>query len=304
MEERVQRLRAADDPRIALREPTLAKALRDAVERGLTEPAGCFIAIDSDGGIEGLIAFSEVDSQGRAYVELLHAAWHDEPTRIVRELLDASLSQLPVRPATLEYLLDEPHPWHLQPAKRRAALADLGFEIARSTRRWEWRAGAPIPAGRGTLSYSTVEHGGRAAFEHAISRVSEDSLDRRLAADRKRLGPVEDSRRHADFLLGLDHDPRGYELAYDTGGELVGLLAAARGSSWPIVALIGVVPERRGRGHGLTLLARATRHLARADGTTSIRADSDELNEPMRRCFERAGYTQFATRSEYRRAGI
>ncbi len=168
MKERVQRLRAADDPRIALREPTLAKALRDAVERGLTEPAGCFIAIDSDGGIEGLIAFSEVDSQGRAYVELLHAAWHDEPTRIVRELLDASLSQLPVRPATLEYLLD----------------------------------------------------------------------------------------------------------------------------------------ERRGRGHGLTLLARATRHLARADGTTSIRADSDELNEPMRRCFERAGYTQFATRSEYRRAGI
>src|SRR6266540_4063157 len=107
MKERVQRLRAADDPRIALQEPTLAKALRDAVERGLTEPAGCFIAIDSDGGIEGLIAFSEVDSQGRAYVELLHAAWHDEPTRIVRELLDASLSQLPVRPATLEYLLDE-----------------------------------------------------------------------------------------------------------------------------------------------------------------------------------------------------
>src|SRR6266540_3641988 len=85
MKERVQRLRAADDPRIALQEPTLAKALRDAVERGLTEPAGCFIAIDSDGGIEGLIAFSEVDSQGRAYVELLHAAWHDEPTRILRE---------------------------------------------------------------------------------------------------------------------------------------------------------------------------------------------------------------------------
>jgi RimJ/RimL family protein N-acetyltransferase len=118
------------------------------------------------------------------------------------------------------------------------------------------------------------------------------SLDRRLRP--------EDAAGQVELLLGLAHEPGWYELAHEPSGDLVGLLAAACVQSQPIVALVGVVPEHRGRGHSLRLLARATRHLA-GSGAATIRADSDELNEPMARTFRRAGYRQFATRSEYLR---
>jgi ribosomal protein S18 acetylase RimI-like enzyme len=229
----------------------------------------------------GRVVLSETAADGTAFVELLEAA-PDEAA----DVLERALAQLDPRPARLEYLLDVPHPRHPRPDETRELLEQLGFRLVRVTRRWEWRRGTPIPAPDDALTYRVAADAG---LEDAVRRVAAGSLDRRLGPD--------DARWHAELLLGLDHEPGWYELASEPGGDLVGLVAAARVPQ-PIVALVGVVPEQRGRGHSLRLLARATRHLAEAGGAT-IRADSDELNEPMARTFRRAGYRQFATRSEY-----
>ena len=231
----------------------------------------------------GRVVFGETAADGTAVVELLEAAPDD-----AAELLESSLAQLEPRPTRLEYLLDVPHPRHPDPDATRELLDRLGCRLARVTRRWEWRRG-PLAEPDDPLTYRTPSE---AELEDAVRRVAAGSLDRRL-------GP-EDARWHTELLLGFDHEPGWYELACEPGGELVGLLAAARVQSQPIVAFVGVVPKHRGRGHSLKLLARATRHLAES-GAATIRADSDELNEPMARTFRRAGYRQFATRSEYLR---
>ena len=223
-----------------------------------------------------MIELGDVGPDGTAFVEALPA----DPDE-ARELLEHTLARLDPKPSRLEYVLDVPHP------EKQVLLERLGFELARVTRRWEWRRGTAMPAVEDRLRYRTVERG---ELEEAIARIAEHSLDRRL-------DPGE-AQRQAALLLGLEHEPGWYELAFADDGGVVGLLAAARVQSWPIVALIGVVPEHRGRGHALRLLARATRHLAQA-GAKIIRADTDVLNEPMAKAFRRAGYEQFATRSEY-----
>ena len=232
----------------------------------------------------GRIVFGETAADGTAVVELLEASPDEAP-----ELLETSLAQLDPRPTTLEYLLDVPHPRHPHPDETRELLERLGFRLVRVTRRWEWQRGTPFAEPDDPLTYRAA---GEAELEEAVRRVAEGSLDRRLRP--------EDASWHTELLLGLDHEPGWYELASEPNDDLVGLAAAAGAQSQPIIALVGVVPEHRGRGHSLRLLARATRHLADS-GAETIRADSDELNEPMAKTFRRAGYRQFATRSEYLR---
>lgn len=273
----------------------LDAALAEATAAGLTRRERCFVSVIGEGRVEGLIAYGDPSAEGEVVVELLDLPWHGDYCAVAEGLLDASLERLSPRPTRLEYLLAAPHPWHPHPEERRRALERLGFGLARVTRRWEWRRGTRMPEVADPLAYRPPRD--VAELEDAVLRISENSLDRRIRADRERLGPAADARRHAAFLLGLDHDSHDYELAYDEG-RLAGLAAAARVGWGPIVALVGVVPELRGRGHGLRLLVRATRRLAEA-GAEAIRGDSDELNEPMRRCFRRAGYRQFATRAEY-----
>jgi ribosomal protein S18 acetylase RimI-like enzyme len=270
-------------------------ALGEATAAGLTRRERCFVAVGGEGRVEGLIAYGDPSADGAVVVELLDLPWRGDYRSAAEDLLASSMEQLSPRPIRLEYLLDVPHPWHPHAEERRRALERLGFRLARATRRWEWRRETRIPRVDDPLSYRPPRDA--AELEDAVLRISEDSLDRRIRADRERLGPVADARRQAAFLLGLDHEAHGYELAYDEG-RLAGLAAAARIRWGPIVALVGVVPELRGRGHGLRLLLRATRRLAEA-GAEKIRGDSDELNEPMRRCFRRAGYRQFAIRAEY-----
>ena len=269
----------------------LEPALGEAFERGLTRSERCFVADARDGRLAGLVAFGDPDDDGVVVVELLELPWDADHDGLGRRLLEESLAQLPERPAALWYLLDDPHPWHQRPEARKRLLESVGFEVARVTRRWE-RQGRVGPVAD-AISYRSLEEVGDAAFEAAVARVVEGSLDRRLHAD--------DAHRQTTFLIGLEHDPGHYELAYEADGSLIGLIAAARVGSQPIVALLGVTPEHRGRGHALALLARATNHLAGA-GERAIRADTDERNGPMARCFARLGYEQFATRTEYVRA--
>ena len=230
----------------------------------------------------GRVVFGDTAADGTVLVELVEAGLDEAPA-----LLESALAQLDPRPTTLEYLLDVPHPCHPHPDETRELLGRLGFRLVRVTRRWEWRRGTPLAEPDDPLTYRMASE---AELKEAVRRVADGSLDRRLRP--------EDASWHTELLLGLDHEPGWYGLASEPGGDLVGLVAAARVQSQPIVAFVGVVPEHRGRGHSLRLLARATRHLA-ASGAETIRADSDELNEPMARTFRRAGYRQFATRSEY-----
>lgn len=69
----------------------------------------------------------------------------------------------------------------------------------------------------------------------------------------------------------------------------------AENSRWPNIGYIGVVPDQRGHGYSMDLLAQGTRTLI-AEGAKRIIADTDLDNTPMANAFLSMGYRQFATR--------
>jgi len=119
--------------------------------------------------------------------------------------------------------------------------------------------------------------------------VSAGTLDRRIGDDDI----------FAD-LQGLEHEPGWWELAYAPDGALVGLVMPALAPSMATIGYVGVVPEQRGRGHVHALLARGSATLARI-GRRPVRADTDTRNTPMADAFRRAGWREFAIRTEFER---
>ncbi|MDR3208064.1 MAG: GNAT family N-acetyltransferase [Oscillospiraceae bacterium] len=110
-----------------------------------------------------------------------------------------------------------------------------------------------------------------------------------MAADAAALGADEAARIYVDGLKTLHYDSDWWRLAYQ-GDDLVGLIVPQRlGDTVGAINYIGVLPERRGRGHVNALLAEGTRVLTE-HGVKKIYADIDTANEPMARALEGMGY--------------
>ena len=90
-------------------------------------------------------------------------------------------------------------------------------------------------------------------------------------------------------------DRAWWRIAHTPGGQLVGFTIPSANEDYPVIGYLGVVPEMRGHGYAVDLLAEATRILA-AHGAERIRADTDATNVPMAAAFERARYRNFSVR--------
>ncbi|HEX6700735.1 MAG TPA: GNAT family N-acetyltransferase [Gaiellaceae bacterium] len=221
--------------------------------------------------------------------------WRPDAEDVGCGLLAAARADVPEGLTGLSYFLDEPDPRHDEPARRRVLLERAGFRVVRDGRRWRW-AGGPAPARSRRLAFRSLADVGDEAFVDAIARVSEDTLDARLRANRERLGRDGDASAHFGLLRRLRHRSEWFLLGYDET-ELVGLFAGAGDADAVFVAYVGVVPERRGRGFVDDLLRTGTAVLLEA-GEERIEADTDKANVPMQRAFERSGYVSDTTRLE------
>lgn len=215
---------------------------------------------------------------------------------LVRAIADA----LATTTSELGHVIDEPAQtpqWQAGPEERAAWLGAAGFRVVRATSRWSFDG--PPPATRDRLRYSPIEEVGEDVFLDALERVSVDTLDARVRADRERLGPAAEARESLEDLRSMESQPGWWELAFDWAGDLVGLVMPARAPSMTTIGNIGVVPEQRGRGYVDDLLARGTATLRQAVLDLEIRADTDIANVPMAAAFARAGYREFASRREF-----
>ena len=145
----------------------------------------------------------------------------------------------------------------------------------------------------------TFEAVGETAFLEALERVSSTTLDARTVAARDRLGAPAEARETLEDLRGMESRPGWWRLAYDSAGDLVGLVMPALAPAMATIGYIGVVPEQRGRRYIDDLLAIGTATLRQDAPDLQIRADTDLANAPMAAAFERAGYVRFATRREF-----
>jgi len=200
----------------------------------------------------------------------------------------------------LGHVVDEPAQspqWQTGPHERAAWLEGAGFRVVRATSRWSF--GGPPPPTSDRLRFAAFEDVGEAGFLDALERVSAGTLDARVLANRDRLGPAGEARESLDDLRSMEWQPGWWELAFDSDGALVGLVAPACAPSMTTIGYLGVVPEQRGRGYVDDLLARGTATLRRAVPDLEIRADTDVANVAMAAAFKRAGYKEFASRREF-----
>ncbi|MEU6015639.1 GNAT family N-acetyltransferase [Streptomyces sp. NPDC047515] len=217
----------------------------------------------------------------------------------LRLLEEATAAVVPVGAARPEYGRFVPPDWREDPAARDVVEARIrvmersGARMLVERLRLEWRAGTPVPADSGRLRFRPVE--GRDDLLALMTPVMEGTLDAHGRADLAcGLSAREAAEKHYDEELAGYTTPREWwRVGELPGGEPVGFVIPARNSYNPVIAYIGVLPDRRGRGYIDDLLAEGTRVLAAQEGVERIRAATDLGNVPMAKSFERLGYVNF-----------
>ena len=141
------------------------------------------------------------------------------------------------------------------------------------------------------LTYRTLQEVGEAAYIEALRLTAEGTLDQNDAESRRRFGPEQAARRFFDGINdGMTYEPRLWKLGYTVSGSLAGLIAPLK--MWGDIGTlgyIGVVPEHRGNSYAADLLQQGVADL-QAEGIRRVIADTDALNVPMQRTFEKTGY--------------
>ncbi|WP_433508884.1 GNAT family N-acetyltransferase [Nonomuraea sp. CA-143628] len=174
---------------------------------------------------------------------------------------------------------------------RAGALAGLTDELERL--RYEWTRGTPVPEASERLVFRAEADD--EVFVEAFSRVAVGTLDHHTRQALATTGPEAQAREDVEGYRSMPGDRGWWRLAYTPDGDLVGVALPSANAGGPVVGYLGVVPEHRGHGYGDDLLGEITRlHAER--GAERIVADTDAVNVPMARAFERSGYHNFAVR--------
>lgn len=103
-------------------------------------------------------------------------------------------------------------------------------------------------------------------------------------------------------MTGLLASPGVSALVLEQDGEPAGLALIRVVLDEAELLTLGVLPDRRARGHGLTLLG-AAEAAARQAGAARLFLEVSHVNAPAAGLYARAGYRQVGQRTRYYRDG-
>jgi RimJ/RimL family protein N-acetyltransferase len=194
-----------------------------------------------------------------------------------------------------EYHLFLPEAWSGQPdaaatTRRLEAAGQAG--LTEKPERWHltWaESHGPARRNPDRLTYRSVGTEDDSLVLDLLRRILQGTLDSFSREDVGAHGVEETARRDLEYLASFPAPREWWRIGCDADGAPVGIVFPARNFEHAIIAYLGVVPEQRGKGHGLDLLLEATRVLS-ALGADEIHADTDLGNIPMANAFRAAGY--------------
>lgn len=206
---------------------------------------------------------------------------------------DAAVELIRTSGITAEYCLVLPPHWRDTPAVRTAGEARIAVAERAGMRqfverlRYTWTPSDGLPERPGRLRY--VPEPDDENIRTTLARIVDGSLDAHHRMATTESGPDAAVRDEMEFLHWMPSPREWWRLAYTPDGDLVGLTVPGRNYGGPVIGIVGVVPEQRGRGYAYDLLVEAT-HLLAAEGAEEITAETDTTNTPMAATFARAGY--------------
>jgi RimJ/RimL family protein N-acetyltransferase len=179
-------------------------------------------------------------------------------------------------------------------------MEEFGYELLRDGVRWIYEGSPSESPPEHSLGFRPLPEVGEDAFVEAIAKTYEGTRDSWINQSIEEEGFLGAAR--ADFTgsQGMEHRPDWWQLAYTDDGSLAGVIMTAKNPTSAVIAYVGVVSEKRGRGIAADLVRHGTDVLLGA-GATEVRGDCDRDNPGMIGAFERAGFTRFARRRTYQR---
>ena len=186
------------------------------------------------------------------------------------------------------------------PALYQALIEAVGFKQIQEKKRYVWQnSGAPVRV-KVRLEFRPMSRVGEDEFTIAVGRVTVGTLDRRDRARLRKSGAAETARWYMRVLKEGEFRPAQWLLGYLDDGRLCGLVVPKRlNDREGTIDYIGVVPELRGSGYGLDLLAKGT-SLLQQNGFKTVVAETDSENLPFHAELERAGYKHCGTLRSFR----
>ncbi len=276
------------------------------LQQRCTKPEWCVLGLEAGKPVARAALWALPDQAIPTDIVLIDADWSDKDLSAGRTLLthmhglagglgaDALSHHVDSPPGAPQYQENED--------ARIRLLVESGYEPLRDGLRWRYSGSYSREASQARpLVFRALQDVGEDAFVDALASTYQGTRDSWITQSIEERGTLGAAR--ADFLdyQGMDHLPEWWELAYTDDGALAGLIMAARNPSSAVIAYVGVVPERRGRGLAQQLVRRGTERLLES-GADEIRGDCDLDNVAMVKAFERAGYEQFARRRSFHRA--
>ncbi|MFG3380113.1 MULTISPECIES: GNAT family N-acetyltransferase [unclassified Streptomyces] len=212
---------------------------------------------------------------------------------------EAGAALLRTAPHRVELELDLPAGWRDSPVTRAAGETRLraaraaGYEVLVERYLYHWTPRCGLPERPGRLRFRPEADD--AVFFDALRRIHSDTLDAHARRAIAEGGLDQAAQEELDFFRWCPSPRRWWQVAHTPGGEFVGIHVPAHNPGGPCIGFIGVVPEQRGRGYSLDLLAECTHFLAER-GAQLVKGATDQANVPMARNFARAGHPVVAER--------
>jgi RimJ/RimL family protein N-acetyltransferase len=270
-----------------------------------TKPDWCVVGFNNETPVARAALWAVPEEAVPTDVVLIAADWSDPDLSEAQALL-AYMHKLTgtLGAGALQHHIDSPPgpPQYQENESARVRLmTEAGYNLLRDGLRWLRTRSAVHDTHAGpSLSFHNVAEVGEDAFVAALAATYEGTLDSMLTRHIQEHGLLGAAQSDFRDYQEMEYLPHWWELAYTEDGVLAGVVMPARNPSSAVIAYVGVVPERRGRGLAPQLVGRATDQLLAA-GAEQIRGDCDRDNVAMAKAFRRAGYEQFARRRSYQR---
>lgn len=171
----------------------------------------------------------------------------------------------------------------------RELFLESGFKVMQEKKNFLFTDGE-LPPLSGRLTFKSLREVGEEKYINAIMKVTENTLDTYDQMEVREMGAGEAAKSNFYGLKDIDYNEDWWKLAYEKGGDLAGLIIPHKFSEKVgAINYIGVVPEKRGNGYVMDLLAMGT-SILKNNGIEEIIADIDINNFPMENALRRAGY--------------
>jgi RimJ/RimL family protein N-acetyltransferase len=276
----------------------LANVVRRLWGEGTSSPELSFVA-EHGGKLAGRVFFHRRSSPTELAMFGTHIDSSVDFFATGKALLNTALSRQKDRGVTsVEYAIYDIY--DPDPALYQALLDVVGFRQFQEKKRYVWQNSGAAVRVRVRLEFRSMADVGEDEFALAVGRVTVGTLDREDRARVRKSGAAETARWYMRILKEGEVKPTEWLLGYLADGRLCGLVVPTRlNEREGTIEYIGVVPELRGSGYGLDLLAKGTA-LLQQKGLKTVVAETDAENLPFHAELERVGYMHNGTLRSFR----